>query len=328
MQNVFRRLERELLSFNLRFFLITLMGFVGIVFSSHATPVGTLIQNTATVNFSIAGNPDVAVSNTLSFSVDELVAFSFVSNNPSGVPVQSPEVIAVLSFTITNDGNGSETFTLSTVQSVSDEFDPSASQIYLDSNANSTYDDGVDTLYTPTVNDPTLAMGTSQVVFVVSTIPSSLNFNDEAELTFTTTSNTLEGIGTGDGGVDSVMGLQGQSVNVNNKYIVSDTAVTQLTKTHTVLDPLGGSAPIQNAVITYTLVLDVTGSGSITSAQIADSIPAGTTYEPGTLTLNATPLTDAADVDPGVFNLTEIQVLLGTVTAPTTHTVTFKVRIQ
>ena len=79
------------------------------------------------------------------------------------------------------------------------------------------------------------------------------------------------------------------------------------------------------------------GTGSLTSVLIADNVPAGTTYEPGTLTLQGGPLSDAADADAGRFVAPaagppavpgRIEVGLGSVSAGQTRTVTFRVRIN
>ena len=64
----------------------------------------------------------------------------------------------VLRFTISNAGNGSEAFALSTQAALGgDDFDPSVTSLVLDSNGNGAYDAGVDTLYVAGANDPVLA---------------------------------------------------------------------------------------------------------------------------------------------------------------------------
>ena len=308
----------------------------GVTFSfvSYATvAANTLIENTANASFIIEGVPGSTSSNTISFRVDELISFALVSNNASGVNVQSPATTSVLSYTLSNQGNGSESFALSLSQSVVDQFDATNMKIYLDANDNGNFDSGTDTLYSVGVNDPDLTFGTSKNIFVVGDIPSSLAAADEAKVNLIVTSNTGSGVaGTvysaaGEGGVDAVMGFQSGSLSVENKFVVV-TAETTLVKTISVLDEFGGSAAIPNAVITYTLTLNVTGSGTLTNVVVGDVIPAGTTYIANSIRLDSSPLTDAADLDAGVFTGTAIQVSLPTVVAPTTKTVSFEVRIQ
>jgi hypothetical protein len=72
----------------------------------------------------------------------------------------------------------------------------------------------------------------------------------------------------------------------------------------------------------------VSGTGSLANLRVADPVPAGTTYQPGSLTLDGGPLTDADDADSGSFTGTAISVGLGNVAAGTTRTITFQVKID
>lgn len=83
-----------------------------------------------------------------------------------------------------------------------------------------------------------------------------------------------------------------------------------------------------SAIITYSIVANVAGTGTVAGLAIADAIPAGTSYQPGTLTLEGAALSDAADADAGQGGSTGVAVQLGDVAAGGTRTVTFKVRIN
>jgi hypothetical protein len=61
---------------------------------------------------------------------------------------------------------------------------------------------------------------------------------------------------------------------------------------------------------------------------VSDSVPTGTSYKTGSLTLDGSALTDAADGDAGSFAGSGIAVNLGTVASGATRTVTFKVKID
>ena len=298
----------------------------------HAVPANTLIQNTVTVDYTINGNNYSENSNTVSFYVDEIIAFALTANNPAGVLIQSPFSDAPLSFTLSNQGNGSEKFILSFGQSVTDNFDATNVRIYLDSNNNQIFDNLIDTLYSPGINDPVLASGVFKNIFLVSDITAGINAGDEAKLTLTVNSATGTGAaGTiypndGDGGVDAVMGFQGGSLTVENRYVVTS-AVANIVKSQVINDPFGGANPIQDAEITYTLALNVTGTGTLSNVVVGDVIPAGTVYKPGSLRLNGAPLTDAIDLDSGVFTGTAINVGFAAIPSPATHLVEFTVRI-
>lgn len=311
--------------------IFTLFGVGDFLFA--ATPANTQIQNSASVTYTVGTLQESKDSNIESFFVDELIAFTLVSNNPAGVNVSTPQSGRVLSYTLTSQGNGSESFTISFAQSGADDFNVANPAIYLDANDNGVYESGTDTLYAPGANDPTLTEGTSQNIFIVADIPSSQSATNESKIDLIATSNTGGGAagsiynGAGDGGVDATIGLQGGTISAEGKFQIG-AALATLTKSQNVVDPFGGNVSTPNAIITYTLTLNATGSGNLTDIVIADLIPAGTSYEAGSLRLNGSPLTDAADLDAGVFSGTGIQVSLPTVSAPTTQTVSFAVRIQ
>jgi uncharacterized repeat protein (TIGR01451 family) len=128
-----------------------------------------------------------------------------------------------------------------------------------------------------------------------------------------------------------MIGASGGRAADTGTYIVSSVMV-DIVKTATVLDPYGGSAPVPGAVITYALVVSVSGTGTAEGLVITDPIPANTTYGPGSLTLDGAPLTDEADGDEGDVGATTpgtVTVTLGDVTAPVpARTIAFDVVID
>ncbi|MFH1313720.1 MAG: hypothetical protein ABIJ00_10920, partial [Candidatus Eisenbacteria bacterium] len=114
-------------------------------------------------------------------------------------------------------------------------------------------------------------------------------------------------------------------------YLVSNVVVS-VVKSATMADPFGGTEPVPGAVITYTLVVTVSGSGTAESLVLTDPIPTHTTYSSGTLVLNGGPLTDQADADEGDVGMTSpgtVTVSLGDVAAGSpAQTVTFAVVID
>lgn len=300
---------------------------------SAKTLANTLIPNSATATYKMLGVPETSTSNLTTFRVDELLTFTLVVDNPAGVAVQSPGTDAVLSFTLTNEGNGTEDFTLSVNQSITDEFDPSDTKIYLDSNNNATYDAGTDLLYTFGVNFPRLQPDASMHIFLVCDTPPSLQQDDEARVSLVVSPATGNGAilsiypAGGDGGVDALMGSPGGNYAQENKLFV-EIARGTLSKSQSILDPNGGSTSVPGSVITYTLSMESTGAGTLSNIVVSDLIPSGTTYVEDSISLDASPLTDAADSDRGVFTGTGIRVSLPPAPVPTSHTVVFKVRIQ
>lgn len=313
------------------------LGFAAAPAFAAGTAANTNIQNTASATFTnpVTNAQQTVSSNTTSLLVDEILNVTVASNNPGPVSAASPGTGTVLSFTVTNTGNGVEPYALSVNPALGgDNYNPTNAAIYLDTNGNGTYDSGVDVQYVPgTSPNPSLNPDQALVVFVVADTPAGQANGNTALVSLSAAAVTGTGPagttfnGAGTGGVTAVTGTTTATQSANGTYVVSQVATT-LTKSQTVLDPNGAANAIPGAVITYSLVFGVTGSGVVNSAQITDAIPANTTYVPGSLTLDTAALTDATDVDAGRASSAGIQVGLGNVTAPATRTVTFRVRIN
>jgi uncharacterized repeat protein (TIGR01451 family) len=298
------------------------------------TAAGTQITNTATATFSIPGGGTSSVnSNTVTTLVDELIDVNVAWADPGDVTVQAGSTNQVLTYTVTNTGNAGETYQLSTQLGSGANFDPTATSIVIDSNGNGVYDPGIDQVYTPGSNDPSIAADGSIAVFVLSTIPPSAADQDRGRIDLVATSTTATGApgtavaGAGAGGVSAVIGSSGGLASDDGYYRVSSVGVT-LTKSATITDPFGGSASVPGSTITYTLVASVSGSGDVSGLVVTDPIPTGTAYKNGSITLGGSPLTDAADADAGRFDGTGISVELGTVPAGQVRTVSFQVKVN
>ena len=311
------------------------------------TGAGTVISNTATLNYSLFGTPVAPVSDTVNFTVDEIIDVVVTWQDGANVPVVSPDTDRVLTFLVTNIGNGSEDFSLVVDNAIAgDQFDPANARVYID-NGNGTYDGiATETLYIPGTNEPTLdANGVDAVtIFVLNDIPAGFVVTDTGISNLTTSSMTAGAAGApvgtvlaglGDGGVDAVVGPTNADGNANGTYEVQSVAVT-ITKSNSVIsDPTGcvvaPCSPIPGAVVRYTLVVNVSGIGTAENLIITDLIPAEMTYNPGTITLDTVAKGDApfaVDGDEATFALNTVTVDLGNVTAVSSNTITFDVTIN
>ena len=110
---------------------------------------GSIINNTATATYTLPGGGSGSVdSNTVSLTVDELLDVSVAWSDGGDVAVFAGATGRVLTYLVTNNGNGSEAFVLSARNALSgDDFDPSAYAIYLDTNNDGDYDPGIDLAY-------------------------------------------------------------------------------------------------------------------------------------------------------------------------------------
>ncbi|HYW15750.1 MAG TPA: DUF11 domain-containing protein [Allosphingosinicella sp.] len=302
---------------------------------SAGTPAGTSITNVATATYELPEGGEAQVdSNIVTLKVDELLDVSVAWSDPSDVSAAAGASGQLLKFTVTNGGNGTESFTLATVANGGgDDFDPSVTSIVLDSNSNGAYDAGVDTVYASGSNDPQLNPDQSITVFVLSSIPAGAGDGQRGRVDLTAAAKTGSGApgtgfaGQGQGGGDAVVGATGADSEDDGYYRVARASVA-FVKSAVVADAFGGTAAAPGSTITYTLAATVSGSGNLANLRVSDPVPAGTTYQAGSLTLEGAPLTDAADSDSGTFNGTAINVGLGTVAAGATRTITFKVKID
>ncbi len=317
------------------------------------TAANTIISNTATVNFVLGGIPGSA-NDTTTFVVEELLDVALTWQDGANVAVLSPSTTQILTYQLTNLGNGSEQFLLSVDAALAgDDFDPllASVQIWIDDGSGA-LETATDTLYTG-ANGPILDGGTPAndqvLLFVVANIPPGLNVSDIANVELTATGDTANTAGqvgnvgaplpgAGDGGVDANVGVSGAVDNAIASYEIVDTGVT-VTKSVTIVDTLGGSDPHPGARLQYTLLVNVAGSNTVDNLVITDVIPANTTYTGGSLVLDTVAQTDADDApatDFSDFNLSNANAITvdlsqaGTVsiTPPASFTINFEVTID
>ncbi|QDH32928.1 hypothetical protein [Porphyrobacter sp. YT40] len=294
---------------------------------------GTLIENTAVASYEEAGIARNVNSNTVTVRVDELLDVTLTSLDPG--PVTARPGDAVLTFELTNQGNGPEAFRLLANTAVGgNDFDVTLRAIAIDSNGNGTYDEGVDAILTAPETTAVLAPDAALTVFVLVTVPdgvtdaqtSNVDLSAEAVTGSGTPGTAFAGAGV-DGG-DAIVGNTGALATARGS-LVNAVASVALVKSVVLRDPFGGTSAVPGTIATFTIEARVSGTGSVANLVVRDAIPAGTTYAPGTLTLDTAPLTDATDGDAGTASDADgIAVTIGSVTAGTNRAVTFEVTLD
>ncbi|MBI4843747.1 MAG: DUF11 domain-containing protein [Nitrospirae bacterium] len=336
------------------------------------TPAGTVISNTASVDYDIAGEPKPPISTPpTNFKVDrklDVLVDEASSGRTAVLPGDTASGCNALGFNITNEGNSAQDFPLTLNQTgVTDPFGGADNfNIAALGNCNMRLDDG-DGVCEASASDPvitkitSLAPGATVRVWVSCDIPSGRVDGDIAAVTL------IASFAEGGGGADittddngspnnpnvvedvfsdgncpstatSPGGCQaGNDINFDGRHSDTDSfrvvsAAVSTVKSVTVTDPLGGSEPVPGAVLTYILVVTAAGSATAENVVITDSIPANTTYKPGSLTLDTVVLTDASDADEGDAGASTpgaVTVRLGDLTSSSPErTVTFKVTIN
>ncbi len=309
----------------------------GLVFSAPAlaggVTAGTLIENTAVASYDDGAGARTINSNTVTVRVDELLDVTLTSQDPG--PINTRPGDAVLTFELTNQGNGPEAFTLLANPAVAgNDFDVVVRSIAIDSNGNGVYDAGVDEILTAPQTTAVLAPDTVLTVFVLVTVPDGASDTQTSSVDLTAEAVTGSGApgtvfaGAGVDGGDAIVGTTGALATARGQLVVG-VANVELVKSVVLRDPFGGTSAVPGTVATFTILARVSGSGTINDLLVTDAIPDGTTYVPGTLALDSAALSDAEDGDAGAASdAAGITVNLGDVTADATASVTFDVVID
>ena len=302
------------------------------------TPSGTTIVNQATLTYNVGPAQFSVNSNTTIYRVAELLDVNVQWRDAAPISVYPGDTAQVTTFIVSNTGNGADTLLLEIINRLDgDTFDPIPGSIFLDTNANGLYDPESDLRYSMGVNDPVLNADASIIVFALNDFAADLpdGSRGNTQLLATTSLGTgppgTQFPGQGDFGMDAVLGAAGGDDSDIGVYVVLNAAIT-LNKSVTIRDMFGGSEPATGATLSYSIVLTASGSGVARQVTILDTIPANTTYSPGTLTLDSNPLTDEADEDRGDVGRTHpgvVTVNLGDIAIPSQEiTIRFDVTIN
>ncbi|MDD2450516.1 MAG: hypothetical protein PHU67_01210 [Sulfurovum sp.] len=299
---------------------------------AKGVPAGTEISNFATVSYQMDGVSYSTTSNTLSDRVDQIIDVNVVWNDASPVIVANGDIDKVLTFKVTNTGNGEDTFTLLYSADAASDFAVTDPKIYIDTNNNGVFDPSIDN----EAYSLTLAAEASTAVFLVADIPADSYPSGSISDNLLEAKSTIGGSGTPgtvypDAGVDGVTAVDGMNGGVDKQlgtYEIGSELGVSLTKSAT-----PESAEVATGtLIQYDIAVALQGNGSVENLVVTDPIPSGTTYVAGSLKLDGVALTDAEDSDEGRFDGNAVEVKLGTATQTDTlpfgRMITFEVRIE
>lgn len=272
------------------------------------TPAGTVITNQATVDYTdVNGNALSAVSNPVTTTVSQVGG---VLVDPDGASGADPGETVYYAHRVTNTGNDSDTIELST----------SSGQgwtvtLYLDVDADGLYTSGVDTPLT----DTNASGGPDTGALVADAWIDIIVAIDVPAGTTDGTSDTTVVTGT------SVFdGAQSDTATDVTTIAAPTLAVVKS------VAPAGPQPP--GTVLTYTVIVTNNGTGQADAVVVTDPVPANTTYQAGSITLDGAGRTDAGDADGADYNVTTagaVTVTVGTLASGGgSATVTFQVQID
>ncbi|MEL8054656.1 MAG: hypothetical protein AAGK66_00750 [Pseudomonadota bacterium] len=234
--------------------------------ASALTDAGQRIQNQATATYKDAlGNDYTAQSNLASVEVKQVY---FATLESDATRTVASNQTAYFQHTLTNTGNGEDTYTISVAQDIAgatDSGDFTTLEVYVDENDNGVVDAGE-----LPVTSYTLAAGEQVSLVVAGLVPTATpGATFDSTLTVTTLNGTVEDL-TASGGIDGADGTN------EDRATVSGDAVLNVFKS-SVHDEV-------NNQITYTVTVTNTGNTAAQDVVLLDGLPEGTTLVGGTVT--------------------------------------------
>lgn len=271
-------------------------------------PAGTAIGNQASATYSDASQTVRTVtSNTVTTIVQQVASFTLTANG-----TKNASLGGLVSFphTLTNTGNGSDSFTLST--SNTGGFSFTSVVLYADANG-----DGVPDNAVPLTSTGTLAAGAVFKFVAVGTVPPTAIANQTNTLTLTAAS----------------VFTPAQTATNTDTTTATNNAVIYVTKAVDVIAGLPGTGP-RTFTLTYTNV----GNLTATAVTLTDVLPAGFTYVANSARWSGTGTTvltdaNAADNQSGIvydWNVSaagRVTAVIASVPPGTSGTLVFQVNV-
>jgi uncharacterized repeat protein (TIGR01451 family) len=325
------------------------------------TLANTAISNTATLAYDVSGVAQPTITSpAATFLVDNKVNLDVSTSNTPTIVTPS-QLQAVTTFTVTNLGNAVQDYTLTsgnvvgapTVFGTADTFDALACNTFVETNGIAGYQAGIDIA---TFIDE-LAPDASKDVYVVCNIPAAILTSQQAvtELTAVTRVGGAAGLGvvlTESVGVDNPAAVdvvfadsatlanglgtipaqipRDATAFARNAYRAAAVAVTVNKNATCSPAPADCSAAKTGTIITYTILVSITGSGSADNLVITDPLPvelinpAGLSVTPSLVGLQTATITGA-----GPYAVTvDLRNVAVTPATPKTYTITLNATIN
>lgn len=328
------------------------------------TTAGSTITNTATINYTVGGVAQTALTATNNFVVDRKIVVAVSEPGNTTTSVSPGQTVAVTTFLVTNSSNATLDLKLTAAQLAggtaphggTDGFDVTGPTMYVDTDLNGVYTAGTDLAVTYLDE---VAADASRTVFIVASVPISATNGQIAAVSLTAQAEVggaaasegaviLETTGANTAAMDTVFAdvagtddaVRDGKGSARDDYTVAAPVLSVAKQSRIVSDPFNGTTNpkmIPGATVEYCIVVtNAAGSASANSVAISDPLPAQTTYDSaygifqsGTYT-GSTP-TGTCNLDGaagGSFSAGTVNGSLGTLAAGTTRTIYFRVTIN
>lgn len=321
--------------------LLTIIAMFSVCSVWASTVAGTTISNQASIEYVIGNstNKNITQSNVSTFVVNELIDVQISWIDASQIIVNSPDTKKVLTFKLTNTGNGIQKYTLTANNNVGGgNFTPipNGAYMYIENGLNSGLQlEGAYKDKEYTMNDLVeVEPGEYKNIYLVYDIPDKLAITSKgfSQLNvISTTSGVLsapkagtiiEGVQNKESKIDVILGYSlGKAQSVGN-YIVSGLIVSHEKTIVSVKDTLGGTMIMSGSEVIYQVKVEISGKGIAKNLTINDTLPNEITYIENSLTLNGN------SINNNYYKNGTINLPLGDKNAQETFLLQFKARIK
>ncbi len=212
---------------------------------SVGTPAGTVIQSRSKVVFSSASGAivDTVYSNTLTFTVAQVAAVN-ITPSSNAVTTQSDSTFAVFPITVTNSGNGSDQFNLSSVSTKG-----WTRAFYLDANGDGTLQ-GTEVTAGAVTQTASIAADGTVKLFLRLFVPKDPSLNGQTDTATVTAASVFD---------NAKSNTSQARTTVNTAYFANISSGWSVTPTN--------PSPGQNVVYSIT----ITNSGSVAASGLSFS---------------------------------------------------------
>jgi hypothetical protein len=301
---------------------------LGSLLYAKGVSAATVIQNSATLDFSISGERFSIQSNIDRSVVEQLLDVSVSWMDTADILVSRGDKKRVLTFKIVNHGNGQDRYTLIAKEELSkSEFVTEVKKVYVDMNDNFQFDSNDNERKTIT-----LEPDEEGLVFLVTNIDEDLNASSLSRNFVNLEAFSRRGgsgevgrvhLNRGIGGVDAIDGLGGGKSE--------DEGVFQLLVANVILDK---NVTSENGIFTVLIDVRVEGDGLAGSVKVEDQIPGEMIYIKNSLELDDISLTDVDDTDEGRYKRKYLErkalisVELGDLDSGSSHIIKYNLKLR
>ena len=287
--------------------LLSALVFSGTKVLAAVPAAGTAIGNAASATYDDGSGTKIATSNTVTTIVAQVASFTLTA---AQTKPGAPGTTIYFPHTVTNTGNGTDTFNLTASDVTSGTFNFSSVVLYPDANG-----DGIPDNLTTITSSGALAAGAQFKFVAAGVVPGSATDGQTDTMTVTAQGTATSSPAAAQTNLD-VVNVSGQAVIDVNKAISAPNGAA-------------GSGPY-----TITLTYRNNGFATATSVTLGDTLPVGMTYvaSSGRWSVSgSTALTDAAAGDPAGITYqvagNVITAVVASVSPGVNGTVTFQVNI-